>query len=188
MSALQMNDLLGVVLECMELQMRASRDWHWGDPDYEPGVPGSLSGLGGLRELAMRQHWVAFRLHHADEDGLGEAKAGMLAGQGEELVRAMDAHLAALLAAAGFAGCGLSFGESMAELSRLGLAAHHLREEGKDLSHHASHAQEDARAQRAAEAALERVGEVDTRRMVLGRALLDALHACGASGAAGADD
>lgn len=178
MSEPSVNELMQVVLECIELQNRASGDWHWGDPLYGSGQVPEVEGVAGLRELAMRQHWIVFRLHHAEEDGLGSRKVQLLAEQLDALTRAIDAHATSLLAETGAPECSVHMGRAMEQLSRLGLEAHHLREEGKKVSHDASHASRDARLPRKAEGVLERLGEVDTRRMVVGRELLDQLFEC----------
>ncbi|MBU1247735.1 MAG: hypothetical protein KKB70_03480 [Proteobacteria bacterium] len=177
MSALNIKDLLGTVLDCLELHMRTSAEWHYGDPTYESDEIPEVQGVLGLRELVMRQHWVLFRLHEAREQEKNGFRVERLEEKLGIVTWAIDSHLDVLLNSMGHACSDLGFGAMIGGLSELSLETHHRREEAKIASGNAAHEPGNERLARQAEGLLEKVGELDTLRMVQGREMLDALVA-----------
>lgn len=178
MNELNIKILMGTVLDCLELHMRSSKDWHYGDPAYDSDEVPPVEGPGGLRELVMRQHWAQFRLHHMKEEGTGPTRISIMETKLDAVTDAVDAHMAALLGSMGYECPSLDFGSMMRRMSALSLDTYHLREEAEAASHKAAHAPENERLARQAEGLLEKVGELDTLRMVQGREMLDALLDC----------
>lgn len=175
MSELNSKTLLETVMDCLELHMRTSKDWHYGDPAYESDDVSGLVGLGGLRELIMRQHWMIFRLEHLKEEGGSPTRIEMLEGKMAGMTEAVNAHMLSLLEDMGQACPDLDFGTMMGRMSELSLATYHLREEAKIASGEAAHEPGNVRLARDAECLMEKVGELDTLRMVQGREMLDAI-------------
>ncbi len=178
MSALNIKDILGSVLDCLELQVRSSKDWHFGDPVYESDEIPQVKGIVGLKELVMRQHWVIFRIHQEEEERAREYKLASLESKRKGMIKAIDAHLSELFMSMNLPGPEICFGAKMETLSGLGLETYHWREQAGSASHKAAHNPDDAQLARKAEGLLEKVSELDTRRIVHGREILDALMAC----------
>lgn len=182
MSELNIKTLVNTVLDCMELQMRSSKDWHLGDPAYENDDIPAVEGHMGLRELVMRQHWTWFRLYHLREEGGSPTRVEILETKMERVTNAVNAHMVALLGDLGHDGRELEFGPMMAKMSELTLQAHHRKEEADDASHEAAHHPDDMGVVRRAEDLLERVGEMNTLRIVQGREMIDAILSCSGNG------
>ncbi len=177
MSTLNIKDILGGVLDCLELQVRSSKDWHFGDPVYETDEIPQVEGVNGLRELVMRQHWVIFRIHQEEEERAREYKLASLEAKRKAIIEVIDAHLGELLSSMNISCSDLCFGVAMEAMSGLGLETYHRREQAEAAVHKAAHHPDDAQLARKAERLLEKLGELDTQRIVQGREILDALMA-----------
>lgn len=178
MSELNIKTLLGAIMDCLELHMRSSKDWHYGDPAYENDSIPEVKGLGGLRELVMRQHWTLFRLHHMKEEGTSPTRVEILEGKMSAVTEAVNEHMVTLLGELGHDCPDIQFGPMMAKMSALSLDTYHHTEEAKTASGEAAHESENVKLGREAECLMEKVGELNTLRMVQGREMLDSILAC----------
>ncbi len=174
--------LLGTLLECIELQVRACRDWHYGDPDYDSDTIPKVKGLAGLRELIMRQHWVSFRLRQEQNEGSSALRVERLRDKVAEHTLAVNKFMLNLLKSLGNEGPMIDFGELLLRMSLMNCDAYALKEEAKIASTAAAHAPDDFTLARTAEDLLEKVGALDTVRAVHGRKIIDSAVLCLASG------